>query len=85
MPPCKDLAAAPQAKDVSSIQTLYTEEDFLIKDYCDWGLSKKALQCIKDCMVGEPVPPARFTKAQLKEAGYTSWKQYEIHAALRAW
>ena len=85
VPPCKDLAVAPQTKSTSSNQNLYTKEDFVIKDCCDWGLSEKALQCIKDFMVGEAVPPARFTEAQLKEAGYTSWKQYEIHAALRAW
>lgn len=69
----------------TSIPAVYTEEDFLIVNYRDWGLSDEALRHIKDLMIGEPVEPAEFTDSELKTAGYSSWKQYEVCAALRAW
>ena len=74
-----------QAKGVPSVQAVYTEEDFLVENYREWGLSDDALRRIKDLMVGEPVEPADCTESELKAAGYTSWKQYEVCAALRAW
>ncbi len=74
-----------KAKGVPSVQAVYTEEDFLVENYREWGLSDDALRRIKDLMVGEPVEPADCTESELKAAGYTSWKQYEVCAALRAW
>ena len=81
----KDRSAGLQAKGVPSVQAVYTEEDFLVENYREWGLSDDALRRIKDLMVGEPVEPADCTESELKAAGYTSWKQYEVCAALRAW
>ncbi len=69
----------------TSIQAVYTEEDFLIENYRDLGLSDDALRRIKEFMIGEPVEPAKFTDSELRTAGYSSWKQYEVCAALRAW
>ena len=73
-----------QVKTTSS-PAVYTEEDFLIENYRDWGLSDDSLRLIKEFMIGEPVEPAEFTDLELKTAGYSSWKQYEVCAALRAW
>lgn len=64
---------------------MYTKENFLSINYRDWALSDSTLQHIKDFMLGEPVGPPMFTDSELRAAGYTSWKQYEVHAALRAW
>lgn len=73
-----------QVKSISP-QTVYTEEDFSIENYRDWGLSAEDLRRVKELMIGEPVEPADFTDSELKSAGYKSWKQYEVCAALRAW
>ena len=56
-----------------------------MKNYLDWGLSDTALRRISKFMVGEPVGPPKFSESELKAAGYTSWTQYQVHAALRAW
>ena len=68
-----------------SVQDVYTKDDFLVESYRDWGVSDHALRRLMDFMVGEPVGPAEFTQSELEAAGYTSWKQYEICAAIRAW
>lgn len=73
------------AHGVPSVQAVFTEEAFLVENYREWGLSDDALRRIKDLMVGEPVEPADFTESELKAAGYFSWKQFEVCAALRAW
>ncbi|KAA6420583.1 MAG: hypothetical protein FRX49_09376 [Trebouxia sp. A1-2] len=73
------------AKGTPSTQTVYTEEDFLVKNYRDWGLSDTALRRISKFMVGEPVGSRKFSESELKAAGYTSWTQYQVHAALTAW
>ena len=73
-----------QVKSISQ-QAVYTEEDFSIEHYRDWGLSAEDLRRVKELMIGEPVEPADFTDSELKSAGFKSWKQYEVCAALRAW
>ncbi|DBA72098.1 hypothetical protein WJX79_000053 [Trebouxia sp. C0005] len=78
-------ASQKKAKGTPSTQTVYTEEDFLVKNYRDWGLSDTALRRISKFMVGEPVGSRKFSESELKAAGYTSWTQYQVHAALTAW
>ena len=63
-----------QVKNISP-QTVYTEEDFSIENYRDWGLSAEDLRRVKELMIGEPVEPADFTDSELKSAGYKSWKR----------
>lgn len=85
MEPLTEERAAALRVGAVSAQEMYAEEDFLVESYRDWGVSDDALRRVKDFMVGEPVGPAEFTQLELEAAGYTSWKQYEVCAAIRAW
>ncbi len=65
---------------------VYTEEDFCFETHHEcWGVSEESLQRIKEAMIGQAVPPEEFSAEELIAAGYSSWKHYDICAAIRAW
>ena len=47
-----------------------------------WGLSDEGMRVLQEYMTGEPVRK-QWSDAELKQAGYTSNKQYEIEAHIR--
>ena len=61
------------------------EEDFPPNAHKAWGLSDGDYAKLKFFMIGQPVRPQRFSGEQLRMGGYRSWREYEAHAAIRAW
>ena len=48
----------------------------------EWGLSDEGMRTLQKYLTGEPVRN-QWSDTELKQAGYTSNKQYEIEAAIR--
>ncbi len=43
-----------------------------LRDYLDY----------RKYLIGQKVKPARFSQEELEKAGYTCWKQYQLHCSL---
>ena len=69
----------------------FTAEDFETRGVKEcqrfWGVSDEDMQYIRDSYVGKPVNVRKEDRLdgirKLQAAGWKSWKQYQIHAAIR--
>ncbi len=64
-----------------------TEEDFYqaAKDPKSGNLSESVLQDIKDSVVGEPVGQQWLSTEQLRQGGYSSWREFRACRLISAW
>ncbi len=64
---------------------VFEEDDFVTDSWKAWGLSEEDFAKVKFYMIGKPMRPQQFSEKELRRGGWSSWREYEAHAAIRAW
>lgn len=76
-----------QQQDQTPRTEYLTEEDFqqAAKNPRSGSLSEVELQELKGAVVGQPVRQQWLSDQQLRQGGYSSWREYVACGLIRAW
>ena len=64
---------------------VYAETDFPADVHRHWGLSDNDYTDLKALLIGRPVGPQLVSDEVLQKRGYSSWKEYKVCSAIKAW
>lgn len=76
-----------QQQEDSSVADVVTEDDFYraAQSPLSGNHSEAELQELKGAVVGQPVREQWLSAEQLKQGGYSSWREYVACQLIRAW